>query len=328
MSGYKLFYCKTNDEGRRLDRVLKKLLPDVPAGLIYSSLRKGRIKVNNKKKQQSYRIENGDIISVADDLISETLDIENRTAGDCCSKQDAARLKSLIIQQNHNLVFINKPAGMLTHDKNSLADLIKSGLTDVESSLSFTPAPLHRLDRNTSGLVAVSASIAGAKRFSELMRGRIIKKHYIGICINPPDAEIKLENSLIRAENKTESRAAGAHPSAKNALTGVLPLVRRNNLALCLFHIETGITHQIRSQCAAAGFPLAGDVKYGGRCTGFKNYLLHSYSMSLPFYDEICGFSEVTAPLSAWQNGFLESLFGKSNLINTFEIIKNKINSQ
>ena len=286
---YKTFYCSTNDEGRRLDRVVKKMLPDIPAGLIYSSFRKGRIRVNGSKVKQSYRTSCGDSIDVHKSIFFSME--EGPGAADSAAE---AELKKITILRTDNLIFLNKPAGMLTHGEDSLADLLKGGLTGIEKSLSFTPAPLHRLDRNTSGLIAAGTSIAGATEFSRLIKERRIKKYYVGLCRGRLKDELTLKDSLYRKNNitRTSKDAAGTE-----ALTKVYPLYSSGGFTLCLFRLDTGRTHQIRSHLSAAGYPLAGDSKYGGAVKGLRYYILHSHSLLLDSYNEVCGFREVKAAL-------------------------------
>ncbi|MDC7124178.1 MAG: RluA family pseudouridine synthase [Spirochaetales bacterium] len=290
MKAYKKYICGHNDRDRRLDRILKKILSDVPAGLIYSGLRKGLIKVNGKKRPQSYRVEENDLIEISEIIKSDhkrnTKTEQNTKAADF--------LQSITVTKSDNLLFLNKPAGLLTHGDDSLADYLKTGLTDIDSSLAFTPAPLHRLDRNTSGLITASLTIDGAKHFSELMRQRKIKKYYIGLCLGKINNTIYLEDNLIRKNKKTYK---SEKINGLRAKTTISPILSKNNLTLCLFNIETGVTHQIRSQCSEKGYPLAGDVKYGGKFNGINNYFLHSYKMIFPENDKICGVSEVTAEL-------------------------------
>ncbi len=313
MKGYKSFNCGLNDCGRRLDRVVKKLLPEVPAGRLYSAIRKGQIRVNSKRSNQSYRIQEDDIIDVLEEIsmgLANTSNIKK-------DHSSTSKLERICIQKTEDLIFLNKPAGMLTHGENSLAELLLNGLNNQPESLSFVPAPLHRLDRNTSGLIAASLSIKGASSFSELMRNRKIKKYYIGLCINGPKTRIRLDNLLTRNNNITRTslpeKGAEAEEKYKKGITTVQPLLGKGNLYLCIFNIETGITHQIRTQTASAGFPLAGDIKYGGKTEGMRGYILHSWAM-VTERSENTPFSSVFAELQPGQYAKLCSIFSENKL--------------
>ncbi len=323
MKGYKSFNCGLNDCGRRLDRVVKKLLPEVPAGRLYSAIRKGQIRVNSKRSNQSYRIQKDDIIDVLESISTGLINTGNIRN----DHSSTAELERICIQQTEDLIFLNKPAGMLTHGENSLAELLLNGLKQ-QDSLSFVPAPLHRLDRNTSGLIAASLSIKGASSFSELMRSRNIKKYYLGLCINGPETMVRLDNLLTRNNNITKTSLPGKGTEAgekyKKGITTVYPLLSKGNLYLCVFNIETGITHQIRAQSASAGFPLAGDIKYGGKTAGMRGYILHSWAM-VTDKSENPLFKSVFAELQPEQYAKLCSIFSKNKLSKALSEAKSRI---
>lgn len=303
---YKPFYCKTNDADRRLDRVIKKMLPDVPAGLIYSALRKGRIKVNGKKVKQSYRTSADDVIQVHESIFYQ----KTGSGAAPASSGAVEKLKKMTVLKTDNLLLLNKPAGMLTHGDESLADLLKDGLEGIEESLSFTPAPLHRLDRNTSGLIAAGLSLKGAAAFSKLMRERKIRKYYLGLCLGTLEKELVLKNQLVRRDKKSYIDES-VQAEGPEAVTRVFPISGRNGFTLCLFRIDTGQTHQIRSQLSSAGFPLAGDSKYGGGCSNLRNYILHSYAFILTEGEEVCGFSSAKTDLPSFAMTGLVKLLGE-----------------
>ena len=256
---------------------------------------------------------------------------ETRSSASTAAKDIKSRtvIDNMTVLRTKNIILLNKPAGMLTHGDDSLADLLRDGLTGVEDSLSFTPAPLHRLDRNTSGLIAVSLTIKGASRFSELMRGHDIRKYYLGICagtaMQVPGTELRLDDRLVRSGNKSRTGGAEGSEEGRQALTFMRPLVTEGRFSLCLFRIETGITHQIRAQAAAAGFPLAGDVKYGGRVEGFRGYYLHSFAMVLPEHDELCGFRTAAADPTTSFIKKASSIFGKKQTAELFTSTKYEI---
>jgi 23S rRNA pseudouridine955/2504/2580 synthase len=156
------------------------------------------------------------------------------------------------------------------------------------------------------------------------MREHTIAKYYIGICINGPKSKQRIEDNLIRSKNTTRT---SSEPSviSRRAITTVETIIHSGEYGLCLFHIETGLTHQIRAQAAAAGFPLAGDTKYGGGTIGFKRYILHSLSMSLPDHDEICGFKSATAELPPQAFKKASDIFSKEEVNEALRTINFKI---
>ena len=194
------FIIAENDSGRRLDRVVRKFLADVSLSSLYAAIRKGRIKVNGKRVALNYKTAVGDTLSIADDLLPVSF---QKFSGEALNTRAATASAPVVpavpVRMDHpdipilvhttDLLIINKPAGIAVHGEGSLtAKLLpwllsgergggslsaKPGgmsVTDVSEnrrfkSLSFTPGPLHRLDKNTTGALCFSQSLAGDTRY-------------------------------------------------------------------------------------------------------------------------------------------------------------------
>jgi 23S rRNA pseudouridine955/2504/2580 synthase len=183
---------------------------------------------------------------------------------------------------------MNKPAGLAVHGPGPacLDALVRSYLRDkLPLSLSFRPGPLHRLDQVSSGIIVFSTSLAGARTFSALMRERRLRKTYLALMDGPIEKEEVWEEALFRdtANRKTLAITGEPPDRAKPARTRVFPLAIRPAYSLAALEIETGRTHQIRSQAAFHGHPLAGDRKYGG---SFQRGGLFLHALSLGFPSE------------------------------------------
>ena len=186
------FTAGENDSGRRLDRVLRIMLREraLDKGInIFSALRKRLVLVNGKKAEASQKVCPGDSIKIASFLLKESKDPAERK--DFTPKEQKGGCKSLnfsldsaILFKNDSIMVINKPYGLNVQpsfsSETSLAQIVakecKEGL-----SLSFTPAPLHRLDRFTTGALVFSLSIQGAQIFSQMIKDGLVKKTYLGI---------------------------------------------------------------------------------------------------------------------------------------------------
>ena len=189
-----------NDAGRRLDRILRRVLKDNAQGAILSALRKGLVRLNGKKARAGDITKAGDLLSAASFLLGE-----NSYAGNGSPKK-APSCPYPIVFQNENLLFIDKPAGTPTHGKGSVAETFAPQKTD---SLAFVQAPLHRLDKGTSGLLAVSKSAAGARWFCKNIKDHSIKKFYWGITLGDLQKEFVFHielNNLQAREGKTENQ--------------------------------------------------------------------------------------------------------------------------
>jgi 23S rRNA pseudouridine955/2504/2580 synthase len=276
-----------DDNNRRLDRILRKFFPELPLSRIYGLLRKGKILVNGRKAGAAgVRVIAGDVIAVPDE-ISVT---RGKTAGvgEGISPETAVfsvlQIFLDIIYENDDLLVVNKPVGILVHGEScekNLTKQVESYLADkIPPSLSFKPGPLHRLDQPTSGLIAFSKSLAGARLFTSLIREHRIVKRYLALVDGCMEKSELWKDSLVR--NKDERKTFTVdNKGALQAETLVVPLASNPKYTLISAEIHTGRTHQIRSQAAFHGHPLAGDKKYGG---SFLEYglSLHAYSLEFP----------------------------------------------
>ncbi len=307
-----------DDVGRRIDRVLRKLLPDVALGEIYKHLRKGTIKVNAKKAAQDYRMNEGDVLFLASFLEAEMQNCgaaqlsaqpEAQAAKDVAfapNSADATRpagaskqnygFKLETLFQNEHIRIVNKSFGIAVHKSNSkevsLAEIVAAEYRALHQneSLSFTAGPLHRLDKNTSGIIVFSQSLKGAQWFSENLPS--FKKEYLGIVQGEID-EPQYWIDFIDDEPKEGGKAyktVRISSSGKEARTHCFPLARGSYkgtpAVLCRFCIETGRKHQIRAQSAFHGFPLLGDSAYNAdfrKGTAQPNrFYLHAFKLSVP----------------------------------------------
>ena len=236
---------KENESDTRLDRYLVNSL-NVPQSLIQKDLRKGFIKVNDKKSLAKYRIQVGDIIQLSKDYseIKPKQIIEP-------NKKDLDRLKKSIIFSDINFFIINKWNKIAVQGGSGL----KTNLDDMlyHSNL-FDSRPLlvHRLDRDTSGILIFALNRQSAKHFSDLFSNREINKTYEAIIIGCPNDNEGVMNNDIEEDDQRHS----AETKYK--------VIKR--LSEDLTHIEltptTGRKHQLRIHCKLNGFPILGDNKY------------------------------------------------------------------
>jgi len=252
-----------NDKGRRLDRILRKALPDYPLPLIHKLLRQKKVLVGGKPCKANDRIENGLTISIPS--------INNRKQGLGVREQKSniseKVCKLQILWEDSGLIAVNKPAGIIVHGENSMDTMVRSYLADkLPPSLSFTPGPLHRLDKPSSGIVVFSSSLEGARLFTGLMREQKVKKTYLAVIEGILEKEEIWQDELVRDKEKKKTFVSHKKSDgSKNAHTKVTPLSANGGYTLIKAEIATGRTHQIRAQASAHGYPLAGDIKYGAR---------------------------------------------------------------
>ena len=317
------FTAGKDDNGRRLDRILRIFLPDANLSEVYKLIRKGLVKVNHKKAKPELHVNEGDIISIADFLFSKqgaAEQIQNNTSKD--AQNSKQNLK--IVFENEHILIIDKPYGRSVHgsendsnglDKDVLAyyEAKKVKRSEKATSLSFRPGPVHRLDRNTSGLLVFSMSLKGAHWFSEGIKNHTIHKKYYGLAQGNLTETQEWEDKL----SDSDATEDGFYTVSQNthgqlAQTSARPLAHGNlngaPVTLVEFSIKTGRKHQIRAQSLIHKHPLAGDKAYGAKPFPVNNkenskifgreYYLQAFSLSFPQNNPLGLPEEIKIPLS------------------------------
>ncbi len=324
-----VFHAAQDDEGRRLDRVLRKMLPATGLSAIYRLIRTGRVRLNGRSASPDSRVRPGDAISLPRSLApagptpaapppsSPPDDVSasgrfdpggphRQAPSEAQGAPTLDALASLLLFEGPHVLAVNKPRGWLVHGPGSLEDPVRLYLAGRRSSLSFRPGPVHRLDRNTSGLILFAASLFGANTLSALLRTGRVDKLYLAVLDGLLERPAVWADELARDPALLRSFRA---PGGKAALTEVEPVLARGGLSLVACRIRSGRTHQIRAQAALAGHPLAGDRKYGGSGR-LSAYLLHAARLRLAEPADELGFRELEAPLFPADRARLQALFG------------------
>lgn len=317
------FIAGQDDDGRRLDKILKKIFQDTHGISIYSALRKNLIKVNGKKTSAESKIASGDKISVASFLLNSSNSPENSNEVEHSQKDPEKLVLPEMIFRNEHLLFLNKPYGINVQNARkeeiSLAVIVKKYFAPQNSSsISFEAGPLHRLDKNTTGLIAFSQSLKGAQWFSEGIRNHTIRKHYLGIALGKMEKAERWED-FITEEEETKKSAfhtvkiiPGIEP---NAITVAEPLFHgrymEKDITLCKFSIETGRKHQIRCQSSFHGHALLGDSAYCNDRTelAHREFFLHAFQLEFPANNPLNLPEQIVCPVHEDMLGFMKKNF-------------------
>ena len=309
-----------DDDGRRLDRVLRKALPDCSLSLIHRLLRQGKVLVNGNSAGPNERIRTGAVIQVKtrSPIPNSSLLTAHSSLFIPHSSSLAPHYSPIPLWRGSGVIVFNKPAGLTTHGPGGMDGVVRDWLAGkIPPSLSFRPGPLHRLDKGASGAIAFSETIDGARLFSRLLRERKLIKIYLAILEGCITGELHWQDDLVRNSNikKTFIQNGEEIPAGQKkqtALTTVKPLACNGRYTLAEVRIVTGRTHQIRAQASAHGFPLAGDIKYGGHPvadTHDMGFFLHAREIG--FENETGVFPvSITAPLPDEFQSIIKTFFG------------------
>jgi 23S rRNA pseudouridine955/2504/2580 synthase len=257
-----------NEAGQRLDKFLRKLLKDVPLSAIFKALRKKDIRVNGKKQNEKYFLEEGDIVEIKYIQSNKEANIEKFI------KVDPKRIK--IVYEDENMLIIEKWPDVLVHsdsknnEEPTLTDYVLSYLNDKgdylpENELTFTPAPCNRLDRNTSGMVIFGKSFEGLKCINEAIRDDEIRKYYYTL------AKGKVRDGLYEAyilknpETNISKIYDNEVKGSKRIAMEISTVETNGAYSLIDINLITGRSHQIRAHLAHLGNPIIGDSKYGDK---------------------------------------------------------------
>ena len=283
----------TDDDGRRLDKVIRRFLPGAALSQVYSALRKGLIKVDGKKQPPDAHVRAGSDIAIACFLV------ENEVSHAVSNPRDNTTAKNvpdeLMLFRNDDLLVLNKPYDVPVQKARaedvSLADMVAADYAarhGENKSLSFRPGPLHRLDRKTTGIIVFSQSLRGARWFSDALKKHAVRKIYLALMQGTLPAVQEWDDTVTKKDTlsdtfHTVTVAARAAPG-KHAHTVATPLAygtyHGTPVTLVQCAIGTGRKHQIRAQAAFHGFPLLGDTAYGGNSiTESQDFFLHAYRL-------------------------------------------------
>ena len=250
----KIYIVKSDFANTRLDRWYRKNIHNVPQSLLEKSLRKGKIKVNNKKQRASYKLQTEDKI-IINNFFPKIDKNKKKLEKYLPNKKELAGSSDMIIENNDNFVVINKPPGIAvqsgTKSRKNIIDL----LDKTKEFDGIFPYTVHRIDKETSGILIVAKNRKFAQLFTTLFRIRKIHKTYLGIIIGSlEEKKGRFTDDLFYFEGEKKIKA--------KAITDYTVLDSNNKYSLLKLNPQTGRKHQLRKQLLMRGCPIYGDTKY------------------------------------------------------------------
>ena len=262
------------DKGQRLDTYIAKIDENITRTSAQRLIEEENILVNGKKQKVSYKIQNNDKITIE---IPEPKQIELK----------AQNIPLDVIYEDSDIIVINKPKGMVVHPANGNPDgtLVNAILSRCKDSLSgiggeIRPGIVHRLDKDTTGLLIVAKNDKSHVKMSEQIKNHEVKKTYIALVRGVLKENEATINMPIGRSN-TDRKKMAVVKNGKNAITHIKVIKRYNKYTLLEINIETGRTHQIRVHLSHIGFPVVGDYTYsnGKNEFGIIGQCLHAKAL-------------------------------------------------
>lgn len=297
-----------NHNGQRIDNFLMSQLKGLPRSVIYRIVRKGEVRVNKGRAKPELKLKTGDVVRIP------PVELPDMEAPAKASNGLLEALAQRIVFENDSLLIIDKPAGLAVHGGSG----VKLGL--IEALRQMRPQEkmlelVHRLDRDTSGLILVARKRAALVALHNDLRDGRVDKRYLAVVHGKWPAKITMIDApLLKNELAGGERFVKVSSQGKASKTGFDVLETKAGFSLIEAKPYTGRTHQIRVHAKHAGFCLASDEKYASpeqvaeaKAAGFKRLCLHAHQLTFSLPGGEGGKITVTAPLpadidDAWEN--------------------------
>ena len=271
----KFFSVSDDFINMRLDKWFKKNVCEVPQSLIEKNIRKGNIRVDYKKRTGSYRLQKKDQIIIKNIDFSANKNLKRKDKY-VATKREISASSAMFVENNENFVVINKPAGIAvqsgTKSKRNILDILRW----TKEFEGVTPYPVHRIDKETTGLLIVAKNRKYAQLFTSLFRLRKINKVYLCLVMGEVSKNRgTLSDELIYYE--------GAKKIKSKAITNFSVIDSNNNYSFLKLNPQTGRKHQLRKQLLIYGHPIFGDLKYrlpDNQTSKKNNLMLHAYKIN------------------------------------------------
>ena len=251
----KEYIVSQEEKGKRLDTYIPSVDTDITRTSAQRLIEDGNILVNGKNAKVSYKIQENDKISVE---IPEPKQIELK----------AQNIPIEIIYEDSDIIVVNKPKGMVVHPANGNPDgtLVNAIMAICKDSLSgiggeIRPGIVHRIDKDTSGLLIVAKNDNAHVKMSEQIKNHEVKKTYIAL-VRGVFKENEATIDMPIGRSTSDRKKMSVNKNGKNAITHIKVLKRFDKYTLLKVNIETGRTHQIRVHLSHIGYPIVGDYTY------------------------------------------------------------------
>lgn len=283
-----------NHAGQRVDNFLMRELKDVPRSYVYRILRKGEVRVDKKRVKPPRKLVEGEVVRIPPVFLPEKTDVGQ------APERLLTKIKNAILLEDDDLIFINKPSGLAVHGGTGVKFGLIESFRQLRPELPFVEL-VHRLDKETSGIVMLAKNRTTLLALHELMKTSQIEKHYQTLVKGRwQGGRQHIKNQLkkqrgekqkmrVVSDDSADTTSVKSDTKSKTAESFFSPLQHfstvNGDYSLLKVELITGRMHQIRTQLADMGFPLLGDSQYGDfalnrdikKKLGLKRLFLHAY---------------------------------------------------
>jgi len=289
VSGVQNTTVEESDDDIRLDRWFKRHYPALTHGRLEKLLRTGQIRVDGGRARANQRLAKGQSIRVPP--LPAGSEAVKRAPGQVSDK-DATFIKSLVIHRDEDMIVLNKPAGLAVQGGSKTTRHIDGMLDALKFGLPERPRLVHRLDRDTSGLLLLARNTKAATRLGKAFQDGAVEKIYWAIVHGRPrHPRGTVDAALAKAGSKGHERMTWDDKEGRDAVTDYVTVGQAADRFTWLSLMpRTGRTHQLRVHCALMETPIVGDVKYGapadiggGELSGLgRQLMLHARRITVP----------------------------------------------
>lgn len=270
------------DDGIRLDRWVARNLPGVPFTAVARWARTGRLRLDGIRVKPGDRVQAGQVVTLPEE---EPRPAPVRPAARPLSAEEADFVRSLVIHRSEHALVLAKPPGLAVQGGTRTAVHLDGMLDALRFDARERPRLVHRLDKDTSGVLLLARSARAAAFFGRCFATRDTKKLYLALLVGVPELADMRVDIAIGKQPGSGGEKMQPDPKGQSAVSRIRVMDRAGNrVSFCEMRPLTGRTHQLRVHAAAIGHPIVGDGKYGGAAaflTGGISRKLHLHARRL-----------------------------------------------